>query len=856
MAGWVNFDSVISQLEAAGMILDRDVVPNNTWQKWKVAGEDSERRGRSILKEWTSGKGDTFIVGLAGIWHGNAFDKIKIEIPKQIGDRDMDAEDHKAMAAARKAMLKEAEANNKAQAKRAAEWAGMVWAGCQPATDHSYLSRKQIQPHTSRVLGAVDIDRLPHLDQDNAERLKRAGACLVIPMHDTSGNIQGLQFVGDKGKTFWPTGMAMASTFGLLGHFPRSGALLLTEGFATAASLHESTGLPCAYAFSAGNLDKAAKEIRKAAPNLRLLIAADDDYLTQGNPGCAAAAKASAEVPHCDWIKPDFTGPDGGDLRAGKKLTDFNDLAILTGVSLTLANQINGKLDALGWRDGPRASVVAGPLPQGGGDGGNAPMKSMISVDEAVARFWGTYGLGGKTLFDEVERRLVHRDDVMNIIPPRQWDNIKGHPGWRVARDTEIGFDPTEQDAAIRCNLFGGWPSIPKPGKCDALLGLLEYLCSNEANQDEIYQWILRWLAYPLQHRGAKMHTALVIHGPQGTGKSRFFEAYGKIFGPYFRVLGQEALEDKFNADWAEKKLFILADEVLARQDMYHIKNRLKGFITGDTIRVNPKNVAAHTERNHMNIVFLSNERMPLVMEADDRRHLVVWVPPKLGTHYFDEVNAEIEAGGIEALHDYLMNLDLGDFKPWTHPPITNAKADLQDLGKSSEDRFINEWIGLDLQGPRGAVIPVCPCLGTHLYKVYEAWCDSRGERKRPMPTFINMIRKLHGWSAAEARAGWAEDLPIEKPPAQSDESWHRALGARTRKVRKMVIPSHGAQLEATSHVRANLNDDRGAPGRERSECQRLMVTMQIKPDAATMADWVTQGYFAFARAAGFEEEL
>jgi hypothetical protein len=136
VSGWVNYDSVIGQLEAAGMILDRDVVPNNTWQKWKVAGEDSERRGRSILKEWTSSKGNTFIVGLAGIWHGNAFDKIKIEIPKQIGDHDMDAEDHKAMAAARKAMLKDAEANNKAQAKRAAEWAGMVWAGCQPATDH------------------------------------------------------------------------------------------------------------------------------------------------------------------------------------------------------------------------------------------------------------------------------------------------------------------------------------------------------------------------------------------------------------------------------------------------------------------------------------------------------------------------------------------------------------------------------------------------------------------------------------------------------------------------------------------------------------------------------------------------
>jgi putative DNA primase/helicase len=247
-------------------------------------------------------------------------------------------------------------------------------------------------------------------------------------------------------------------------------------------------------------------------------------------------------------------------------------------------------------------------------------MAARISVDEAVLRYVGTYGMGGKVLFDAQERRLIHKDDVMNLLPSHGWDLLKSHPQWRVVRDHEIGFDPTEIDKAVKCNLYGGWPTQPKPGTCTALLDLLMYLCGNEPNREQVYWWLLCWLAYPIQHPGAKMHSAIVVHGPQGTGKSRFFEAYGKIFGPYGRVLGQEALEDKFNADWAEKKLFILADEVLARQDMFHIKNRLKGFITGDTIRVNPKNIAAHNEKNQMNIVFLSNERMPLVLENDDRR--------------------------------------------------------------------------------------------------------------------------------------------------------------------------------------------------------------------------------------------
>lgn len=821
MSGWVNYDSVISQLEAAGMVLDRDVVPNNTWQKWKVAGEDSERRGRSILKEWTSSKGNTFIVGLAGIWHGNAFDKIKIEIPKQIGDHDMDAEDHKAMAAARKAMLKEAEANNKAQAKRAAEWAGMVWAGCQPATDHPYLSRKQIQPHTARVLGAVDIDRLPHLDQDNAERLKRAGACLVIPMHDTSGNIQGLQFVGDKGKTFWPTGMAMASTFGLLGHFPRSGTLLLTEGFATAASLHESTGLPCAYAFSAGNLEKAAKEIRKAAPNLRLLIAADDDYLTQGNPGCAAAAKASAEVSHCDWIKPDFTGPDGTDLRVGKKLTDFNDLAILAGVPLTLANQINSKLDALGWRDGSRVSAGAGPLPQGGGDGGSVRMKSQLTIDEAVMRFCGIYGLGGKVMFDFEERRVIHRDDVMNILPPRAWDMLKTHALWRVVRDYEIGFDPSQADKGIVCNTYN--PDLivqPQPGQCEELLGLLDHMCSHEDNADEIRHFILSWMAIQVQQPGVKLHTAIVVHGKQGSGKNLLFESFSKIFGPYGTVVGQYTLEDKFN-DWAENKQVVIGDEVLARADMFHQKNRLKSMVTSDTIWINPKGLPTRMEKNRMNIVFLSNERQPLALEDDDRRHLVLWINSVLSKEYYEGVAKELATGGIAAFHQFLLEYDLKDFKPWTKPPMTRSKNDLVHLGKSSEERFIQEWIRMELDSPNGHPMPFCPCLGSHLYRVYEVWCEKNGERKRSMKEIISFAGKRQGWTVGESKATY------------------QTIGSATIKKRKMVIPSAADFAEALK--RCN----------EAHESKNELV--RPKPDAESQQEWLTDGYFTFANAAGIE---
>ena len=75
--------------------------------------------------------------------------------------------------------------------------------------------------------------------------------------------------------------------------------------------------------------------------------------------------------------------------------------------------------------------------------------------------------------------------------------------------------------------------------------------------------------------------------------------------------------------DWASKKLFLIADEVVARQEINHVKNKLKGFITSDRIRINPKNIGAYDERNYVNVVFLSCETQPLVLERDDHRYMV-----------------------------------------------------------------------------------------------------------------------------------------------------------------------------------------------------------------------------------------
>jgi len=309
---------------------------------------------------------------------------------------------------------------------------------------------------------------------------------------------------------------------------------------------------------------------------------------------------------------------------------------------------------------------------------------------------------------------------------------------------------------------------------------------------------VIKWLAYPLQHPGAKMRTTLVLHGPQGTGKNLFFEAIMDMYGCYGRIIDQSAIEDKFN-DWASRKLFLIADEVVARSDLYHVKNKLKAFITGEWIRVNPKNMAAYEEKNHVNLVFLSNERMPVVIEEDDRRHCVIWTPAKKEADYYKAVYEEIKNGGIPALHDWLLNIDLGDFDEHAKPPMTNAKNELLNLSKDSILRFYDDWIGGEIDG-----VPNMPVLSDDIYDLYKHWCGKQGVKSSPLNKAIDHLckrpgmrkerkRYLNGTKPSNPKTFIYPPQCLEMSPGNSETGW---LGQCVEDFRMAVKEFKGGAYE------------------------------------------------------------
>lgn len=731
-------------------------------------------------------------------------------------------------------LKRQAEAAAKHAADRAARWAHAVWLTCieDGAQAHDYIARKKLAgAHGARIFPGNDGLMIEGATKEDYEYLGRLKGALVIPMCDDTGQPRGLQFVlsrthhqeliarrGGKDKTYWPAGMANDGLHFLIGS--GIGELCLVgEGFATCASLHEATGRPVAVAFDAAGLMKVGKRIWKhRKKRVRLLYCADDDWL-QKCQACGdvtpvvtatcrrcgqAHGKANAGVERAQeaalatdgaWIAPQFAGARPDDKKG---LTDYNDLRCLEGAQPVRA-QIEARLVELGW--GTPAPPSAPPAGNGGvpherGEGKSARPQavSIMALDDVVERFIHIDDGTGEYVFDQWTREICKRSKMTALLPARvRFDDVKEHPTWRqrAVYIDQVGFDPGGEDDNITCNRWTGWPIDPVAGKCEMLLELLRYQCAGEGEQagEALYDWIIKWLAYPLQHPGAKMQTAIIMHGPQGTGKGRFFETYCRIFGEYGIVLNQGAIEDKFNSDWSERKLFILADEIVARADMYHLKNQLKNFVTGEWVRVNPKGLAAYRERNHMQIVFLSNEKQPLVLENDDRRYCVIWTPPPLADFFYNELSAEIENGGVAALYHHLLQVDLAGFKPWTKPPMTVAKRELIDVNRDSVERFLIDWKGGDIEG-----LPFCPCGSANLYTAYLGYCRANGERMpRPENQFSGHIVKLLGW---------------EKAHKDVYESYNM-LGTPKRK--RMIIPSVHALTEA---AQAGMKDYRPATDR------------------------------------------
>ena len=117
--------------------------------------------------------------------------------------------------------------------------------------------------------GLVRCGAWPQRGWDNA---------LIIPIYDSTGNIVSLQAINGDGTKDFLSGGRISGCFYPIGKISgATGLIVIGEGIATVAAVCEVMGCSGLVAFSAGNLEPVAKEIKKLAPDAEIIIVADDD---------------------------------------------------------------------------------------------------------------------------------------------------------------------------------------------------------------------------------------------------------------------------------------------------------------------------------------------------------------------------------------------------------------------------------------------------------------------------------------------------------------------------------------------------------------------------------------------------
>jgi putative DNA primase/helicase len=164
--------------------------------------------------------------------------------------------------------------------------------------DHPYLVRKGVKVHGIRQ------------DRDQ----------LLIPMRDIKGVIHSLQEIYPDGKKKNLPDGAVTGHFHTI--FGDKKITYLCEGYATGASIHAATGSRVIVSFDRNNLVAVSKILTDQRPAGattgydRLVVAADNDHKTNGNPGLKAARDTGLP-----YVFPE-----------GIQGTDFNDMALEKGL--------------------------------------------------------------------------------------------------------------------------------------------------------------------------------------------------------------------------------------------------------------------------------------------------------------------------------------------------------------------------------------------------------------------------------------------------------------------------------------------------------------------------------------------
>ena len=243
---------------------------------------------------------------------------------------------------------------------------------------------------------------------------------------------------------------------------------------------------------------------------------------------------------------------------------------------------------------------------------------------------------------------------------------------WKCRRvHPAIAYEPGQPEA-LENGDYNKWRRgcEPRHGDVTSFLALVDHIFRDKPAV--MREWFLRWCAYPIQHSGTKLFTAVVMFGStQGSGKSLLGEMLCGVYGKHNSVeIDRNTLASSFNS-WSAEKEFVLANEIADRKDLRLDADVLKSMISRERVVINTKYQPEYSTRDCCNYYFTSNHFSPVYADDEDRRYFFVHVEGKLpidisrALHDWKDypVGKYKNGEGFGPLHRFFLDLDLRDLR-------------------------------------------------------------------------------------------------------------------------------------------------------------------------------------------------
>jgi Family of unknown function (DUF5906) len=235
----------------------------------------------------------------------------------------------------------------------------------------------------------------------------------------------------------------------------------------------------------------------------------------------------------------------------------------------------------------------------------------------------------------------------------------------------KIVFAPGK-DVPGAYNLWRGFGCEARPGDCSLLLEHIKNIVCGGVEAHYLY--FLAWMANCVQNPSDQGHSAIVMRGKQGCGKSIVPSLFGLLFGRHYLMVNRsEHLVGHFNYHLRDVVL-LFADEAFFAGDKSN-ESTLKTIVTERSLTIESKGVDAEMSANCVHLMMASNEKWVVPAGPDDRRYFVLdCLPDMIGNRpYFTAMVRQMEVeGGKEALLHYLLNYD-----------IKGSGVDIRDVPKT-----------------------------------------------------------------------------------------------------------------------------------------------------------------------------